>query len=127
MKWAHGVATLLGTLLVACTSPQNEGADLVSRIGGPTLVADAALLRKYVSTAAPVVVPRSSWPTAIRELQPQDVRVVSEGVFVQRWKRFVEEEGVFIAFAGVNVDTGSGKDPSFSELAPQVYWYRVKG
>jgi hypothetical protein len=124
---SRGVATLLGALLVTCATPQNEGASLVSRIGAPVLVGDAELLEKYASSAVPVVVPQASWPTAVRELQPQEVRVVMEGVFVRRWKRFVEEEGVFIAFAGVNVDTGSGGDPSFSPLAPRVYWYKVKG
>ena len=55
------------------------------------------------------------------------MRVGRDGVFVQRWKRFVEEEGVFIAFANANVDTVPGRDPSFSPIATQVYWYEIKG
>ena len=48
-------------------------------------------------------------------------------VFVQRWRRFVAEEGIFIAFAGVSVNIQAGQDPYFSPIADRLFWYRIKG
>ena len=128
MAASRVVATLvLAGLLAGCTSPQDASAALVSRIGASTLVADGARLRDLATSESPSAVPESSWPESIRALRPRSVRVVPEGVFVQLSKRFVEEEGVFIAFAGVDVDTAPGHDPSFRALAPLVYWYEIKG
>jgi hypothetical protein len=122
-----GVPLLFATLLVACASRQEQGVALVARIGAPKLVAEAASLKSRASSGLPAQVPEALWPPAIRELQPQGVQVSEDGVFVQRWNRFVEEEGVFIAFAGAPVSTALGHDPSFASIEPGVYWYKVKG
>jgi hypothetical protein len=55
------------------------------------------------------------------------VRVSRKGVFIQRGKRFVEEEGIFIAFPGAAIDAGAGSDPSFTLIEPRIYSYRIKG
>ena len=110
-------------LLVGCSSREDEGAALVSRIGASRLAAEAAVLRDR----GPEVLRESDWPSAIRDLQPQSVRVEANGVFVQRWKAYVEEEGIFVAFPATAVDTSPGREPSFTLIAPNIYWYRIKG
>ncbi len=119
---------IAATLLVGCGgSRMEEAAALVARIGASRLVADAALLRAVARPEGPVDLPESSWPAGLRGLRPLSERVAQEGVFVQRWKRFVEEEGVFVAFPGASVDTTAGRDPSFTAIAADVYGYRIRG
>jgi hypothetical protein len=118
------IALFVSATLLACSaSREDEGAALVSRIGASRLAAEVAVLRDH----QPEVLQESSWPAAIRELQPQSVRVEANGVFVQRWKAYVEEEGIFIAFSATAVDTSPGREPLFTLIAPNIYWYRIKG
>lgn len=126
---AGGRGLVVGAaLLVGCSGGrQEEDTALVSKVGASRLAADAALLREVARPEGPVGLSESAWPTGIRELRPLSVRVVPQGVFVQRWKRFVEEEGIFVAFPGASVDTTAGRDPSFTLIAAEVYWYRIKG
>ena len=116
-----------GALLVCCASSEHDEAALIARIGASRLTADAALLQDRAIRHPAEVVPDSAWPPAIRELRPRSVRVHSGGVFIQRSQALVEEEGVFIAFDGTVVDSTRGRDPAFSPIAPQIYWYRIKG
>ena len=119
-------ATSLLAFLVACADREADGAALVSRIGADRLAAEAVLLQAQAPSVANVEVAEPSWPAAIRELAPRAVRLSRDGVYVERWKRLVEEEGVFIAFPGATVG-GPGGDPSLSPIRPPVYWYRIKG
>lgn len=118
---------LLATILAACGGGQEESAATVARIGASRLVSEVEILKTQAATDLRTTLPESLWPQAIRELSPQAVHVSRKGVFVQRSRRFVEEEGIFIAFPGAAIDVGGGADPSFEPIAPQLYAYRIKG
>jgi hypothetical protein len=114
-------------LAIVATSCSNRDADVaaVSRIGPERLVADANSLRSKASGSSSVA--QTLWPASIRELGPMNVHTNQEGVFVQLRTRFVEEEGVFLAFDGAIIQTGPHHDPSFRLIDKQVYWYKIKG
>ncbi len=122
----RGTVPLLAGLSFACYRAEGLDATRAAAVGAPVLAAEADALRSSGS-APPREIPEASWPPGIRRLEPEAVRVTAEGVFVQCRKRFVEEEGVFIAFTGVEVDTEPGRDPSFKPIAGRVYLYRIKG
>jgi len=121
-----GAALVAATLFACSANRKDEGAALVSTIGASRLAADVAVLKDRGSTQ-PEVLQKSDWPAAIRDLKPQSVRVEANGVFVQRWKAYVEEEGIFVAFPGAVIDTSAGREPSFTLIEPNIYWYRIKG
>ena len=121
------VLIVAGTLLASCASRKDEGAALVRRIGVSRLAAEAASLKSHRGTPQSEFLQEPAWPPAIRELQPQIVKVDAQGVFVQRWKDYVEEEGIFLKFSGIILDTSPGRDPSFTLIAPDTYWYTTKG
>jgi len=47
--------------------------------------------------------------------------------FALAMKRYVSEQGVYVAFPGVSPPTGPQNDPAFTLLAPRVYWYAIEG
>ena len=120
------LAAIALALLPGCTSQHDEGAALVDKVGAARLVAEVSPLEIRASYQS-FEVPKSSWPESVRELRPRTVRVGHDGVFIRLRSRFVEEEGVFVAFAGAVIDTASGRDPSFRPIAERIYWYKVKG
>jgi hypothetical protein len=84
----------------------------ISKVGAARLVAEVAALKEK----AP----------ALQALGPDAVHVTREGVYLERWQIFVWEQGVFIAFPG-GPSRSTGGDPSFWQIAPNVYWYEIKG
>ncbi len=73
------------------------------------------------------IIPETEWPETLKSLRPKMVSLGPEGVYVKLESGFAGESGLFIAFAGASVPTGSGTDPSFDHLDGRVYWYRIKG
>lgn len=95
---------------------------------------DQALLASAVAAAAPIMVaypgegevPRNRWPEAWVRLDPLHVRATSEGIYLARSTRFVEERGIFIARStGFHGDDTT--DPSYRKLGPRVFAYLIKG
>jgi hypothetical protein len=116
-KIAIGVFTTVVVALVAvpflvATVSRYRSQVAISKVGAARLVAEVAALKEK----AP----------ALQALGPGAVRVRRDGVFLERWRIFVWEQGVFIAFPG-GPSRSAGGDPSFWEIAPNVYWYEIRG
>lgn len=72
-------------------------------------------------------VPAEQWPTAVRKLCPQAVRVTPDGVYIERGSRFVESWGIFILRSRSAFQPSTDTDPSYHRLRDRVFWYEVKG
>ena len=84
----------------------------ISKVGAARFVAEVAAFKEK----AP----------ALQALGPGAVRVRRVGIFIERLHFFVWEQGVFIAFPG-GPSRSTGGDPSFWQIAPNVYWYEIRG
>jgi hypothetical protein len=124
-----GRAGAAALLLLLCSCSQQANAVRLVRTVGPHNVRGAAdALRRPMPSpqAASLDVPQASWPDAIKQLTPKSVRTNDAGVFVKLQSRFVEEEGIFIAFQGVSV-ASPGAEPSLEPIEERIFWYRIKG
>lgn len=91
----------------------------------PAIAAGAQALMDQ-RTVGPV--PESEWPHAITELlHPESVRVAPEGVYIATSRRFVEEDGVFVARDASSIKVGKGSDPEYRLVAENVFTYSVRG
>jgi hypothetical protein len=121
---------LLAAALFACEGElgrnREEATKLVRTIGEPTLVIDAGQLKQYAPPGSNMLVPRSAWPDGITRLQPEEVRVTPQGVYIERLKRSNEEHGVFIAFAATSVRTQPDRNPAFSPIEGRIYSYTIR-
>jgi hypothetical protein len=132
MNWAgRGVAIIvLVSSVVGCNGDiehnREEGDKLVRSVGAPVLAVEAGQLKRLAPSGTSVLVERGAWPQGIMQLRPQEVRVTPTGVFVQRFKEPQQEQGVFIAYAGVIVRTEPDRNPAFTPIDGQVYSYNVK-
>jgi hypothetical protein len=113
-------------IFIACSNGQNAGIEQALQHAA-TLVAEVDALEKLERTETMRSLPKNDWPAGIRQLDPEAVRIVPDGVFVQQHSRLVGEEGIFIAFAGMHVNTERGHDPAFKPIADRVYSYKIKG
>jgi hypothetical protein len=117
---------VIGLTLCGCNQ-RSEVEARISEVGVDALESAAASLRTDSGVKANVSLPKASWPATIAAFNPEAVTIAREGVFLMMESRFTSESGVFIAFDGVRVPTGSGQDPSFEQLQGRVYWYRIEG
>ena len=124
----RGIAAVLASVfLIACGRRQAAESE-VRRIGAENLAVSVEALRPPGNqVAVRMAVPEADWPATLRAIGPQTVTVGPQGVFVKLESAKAGESGVFIAFTGVSVPTGSGTDPSFEHLEGRIYWYRIKG
>jgi len=116
-------------LLVAATSCDHKGANAraLAHVGAARLLEAAQQLQPRAGHPDPVLVSPESWPPAIREMNPERVRVTKQGVYITLHSSFVEEDGVFVAADPTATLAGREGDPAFEVMAPRVYWYKIKG
>jgi hypothetical protein len=88
----------------------------------------AALLAATPPGEGPATaVPQAEWPTKIRSLEPQNVRVDAIGLYMAMGSIFAEERGYFVPRNEAAFSPMAGGDPSYRSLGDGVYWYEVKG
>jgi hypothetical protein len=112
-----------------CSCSQQEHAVRLVRAVGPQRVREAADALRHPTPSprdAFLEVPEASWPDAIKRLTPKSVWTTDAGVFVKLQSRFVEEEGIFVAFQGVSV-ASPGAEPSLEPIEERIFWYKIKG
>ena len=66
-------------------------------------------------------------PTAIDKLNPNDIRISSEGLYIVLTRSFVAESGFFVPNPTAEVNTKPGSDPDFKRISGNVYSYIIKG
>ena len=67
------------------------------------------------------------WPPTIAELKPISVRRNDMGIYIELDSFFVEESGLFVPAAGIEVETGSQREPYYRLLGHGIYSYHVTG
>jgi hypothetical protein len=70
---------------------------------------------------------KADWPIELVRLQPKEVRVAPERVYVRFGSFFVAEWGLFILPKGSPFQPPRGGDPSYVSLGGRVYRYDIKG
>lgn len=63
----------------------------------------------------------------IEKLEPKNVYITKEGLYIVLHSGFTSESGLFVSRTGVNVNTDSGQDPQYELLGKNVYRYEIKG
>ena len=86
-------------------------------------VAAASLL----STVDARDVSESEWPEEFLVLDPEAVRVRSEGLYVVTSSWFVEEAGLFVPRQPAAFSPMVGGDPEYRSMHGHVYSYRTRG
>ncbi len=114
---------VIALTLCAC-SKRSEAEAVVNALGPERLVSSA---RQMAASGPRDSVPPDHWPEPIRQLRPEHVRVVGDGVYVRLQSRLATEAGVYIPAAGVVPKGDSGTDPSLQPLGNGLYWYEIKG
>lgn len=66
-------------------------------------------------------------PTAIDKLNPNDIRISSEGLYIVLTRSFVAESGFFVPNPTAEVNTKPGSDPEIKRISGNVYSYIIKG
>jgi hypothetical protein len=67
------------------------------------------------------------WPQVVSELQPESVRLVSEGIYIQTSSFFVESSGIFVPCHPGEFTFNGRVDPSFRRLSETVFRYDITG
>ncbi len=109
-------ATLVGLAACAPSAPHLASDD------GERIVAEARALRLETSDCA-----SAPWPEFIATLEPTSVCRNSKGITIEVWSRYTESRGYLVPHVGVVLTSGSSEDPSYTPLAPDLYWYVLKG
>jgi hypothetical protein len=80
-----------------------------------------------MDSAAQGRVASQQWPAEIAALQPIEVIAKAEGLYIATSRLFVREAGLFVPRSSEKFSPRGGDDPSYSELAPGLFEYRIKG
>jgi hypothetical protein len=105
---------------------RNDADALVNDVGAERIRQAVDSLRPRAGTARSEL-PEASWPDALRELGPESIFVESDGVWVSKQHRFVEEAGIYVVFEGVGEPEERGGDPSMWRLGGRIFWYQITG
>lgn len=65
--------------------------------------------------------------SAITSLNPKNVYITKEGIYIVLNSGFTSESGLFVSRKGVVVNTDTGQDPQYKLLRNNVYQYEIKG
>ena len=87
-----------------------------------SLIAICAELKKLNIVGS---VPENNWPKLLSRFDAEQVSVQGDGVYIRLSKFIVEESGVFCS--RTNNSLNSFGDPSYKELAIDLYTYVVRG
>jgi len=82
--------------------------------------------KKIFESTADGVIRKADWPKSIRGLAPLSVRLDEEGLYIQTWKRSVEEGGLFVPKAQEK-EYDESTDPGYRKAVNGVYYYKIKG
>ena len=92
-----------------------------------TAALEAAAEEWWQPSRSDRTIPEDEWPAELRRLNPTNVRVTAEGVFISLRSFYVAEWGLFVLPHGSAFQPQSGTDPSFRLLRGRVYRYVIKG
>jgi hypothetical protein len=73
------------------------------------------------------VIPTERWPASVAALEPKNVQLRSEGVYIALSSFLVAEQGFFIPSPAAAFAPSKGTDPSYELIAHGVFKYRIKG
>jgi hypothetical protein len=115
------LSCLVLTALSACSSRPD-----VDPESAPALSAMAHALMDRNPRSDTVQYP--PWPPEIRELlDPEQIRIHPEGVYIATDSSFVEEDGVFVPRDVTKFRPDSSGDPRYTPVALDVFTYPVAG
>lgn len=86
-----------------------------------------AAARLMMDSAAEGPVASQEWPAEIAALQPIEVIAKADGLYIATSRLFVREAGVFVPRSPEKFSPRGGVDPSYAELAPGLFEYRIEG
>lgn len=94
-------------------------------------VSDAADIEsaayKLLARSGSSEVASTEWPREIRILEPEVVRVASDGVYIVTSSFFVQEAGLFIPREAAVFVPVVGSDPEYRRQHGNVFSYRIRG
>ena len=60
-------------------------------------------------------------------LDPKEVIVHEEGMYLETWSFFVECDGLFVLPPGSTFDPSNSGDPAYKRIEGRLYYYKVVG
>jgi hypothetical protein len=116
------LAILSMVLLAGCSAPPP---DLTPAEAADIVKAGDAINARHTAALEPIYPPAAAWPIAIVKLNPELVRVEpAKGVYFRLHDGWFRESGFFVPLKKVWKKPEG--DP-YEEVAPGLYWYRIRG
>jgi hypothetical protein len=92
-----------------------------------SIFAEANALMEAEGASSSREVPESQLQRTIRSLEPQKVRLDSDGLYIRMSSLLVWEWGYFVPRHSNTFAPKLAGDPSFTRLGEGVFWYEIKG
>ena len=111
----RGFAFFLASMLAGCTwAPRDTGFDAENLCALHVKARDTGKHSEFLTAVARAL-----------DVEPANIRLADDGVFVETSEFFVEQQGFFIARPGA--DLRADGDPSFEHVRACIYRYKVVG
>jgi hypothetical protein len=100
----------------------------VSGVEADVVARDSAnFLKGRCGTATSAEIPQSGWPSSLRALEPSNIRLEPEGLYVTTSSFLESEWGVFVPCEPATFAPKGGSDPRYTSVGSGVFTYYVAG
>jgi hypothetical protein len=117
---------LISCVLLLALAACSEGRRDLTAVEVANIVrAGDAINARHTAALEAIYPPLEAWPQPIVALNPETVRVEpGMGVYFRIHDGWFRESGYFVPLRSVWKKRAG--DPSYEEIAPGLYWYRIK-